>query len=69
MAATALISAAMGSYAAYFVLTQIMEMRFTFLPMAAAGTALIAVLVTIVLGFAGTWRALSHKAAPLLRNE
>ena len=67
--ATALISAAMGSYAAYFVLTQIMEMRFTFLPMAAAGTALIAVLVTIVLGFAGTWRALSHKAAPLLRNE
>ena len=67
--ATAVISGAIGTVAAYFVLTDIMEMRFAFLPMAAAGTALLAVLVTMVLGFAGTWRALSHKAAPLLRNE
>ena len=67
--ATAGISGAIGTVAAYFVLTDIMEMRFAFLPMAAGGTALLAVLVTMVLGFAGTWRALSHKAAPLLRNE
>jgi predicted lysophospholipase L1 biosynthesis ABC-type transport system permease subunit len=28
-----------------------------------------AVGLTVALGFAGTWRALGAKAAPLLRNE
>jgi putative ABC transport system permease protein len=34
-----------------------------------AVTAAVAAALTIGLGFAGTWRALGHKAAPLLRNE
>jgi putative ABC transport system permease protein len=28
-----------------------------------------AAVLTVALGFAGTWRALGAKAAPLLRNE
>ena len=67
--ATAGISALLGSIAAYVVLTEIMELKFFFLPGAVAGTAGLALAITILLGFAGTWRALSQKSAPLLRNE
>ncbi len=67
--ATAGISALLGSIAAYVVLTEIMELQFFFLPGAVAGTAGLALAITILLGFAGTWRALSQKSAPLLRNE
>jgi putative ABC transport system permease protein len=35
----------------------------------AAATVVLAVVLTIVLGFAGTWRALGQKAAPHLRNR
>lgn len=66
---TACLAAVLGSLAAWLVLTQIMEMPFTFLPGAVVATALGAAVVTILFGFAGTWRALSQKAAPLLRNE
>jgi putative ABC transport system permease protein len=34
-----------------------------------ATTALLATALTLVIGFAGTWKALGAKAAPLLRNE
>jgi putative ABC transport system permease protein len=51
------------------VLTEVMHMPFIFLPGAVIVTALLAAVVTLALGFAGTWQALSHKAAPLLRNE
>ncbi len=33
------------------------------------GTTVVAVLLTLVVGFAGTWRALGVMPAPLLRNE
>jgi len=33
------------------------------------GTLGLAILLTLALGFAGTWRALGAKAAPYLRNE
>ena len=46
-----------------------MRASFTFLPGAVVWTALIATGITLGLGFVGTWQALSHKAAPLLRNE
>jgi putative ABC transport system permease protein len=67
--ATAGLAAAIGTLAAYLVLTEVMHMPFVFLPGAVILTALLAAVITLVLGFAGTWRALSHKAAPLLRNE
>ena len=66
---TATLAAAAGTVAGYFVMTEVMDLGFAFAPGAVAGTALLGAAVVLVLGFAGTWRALSHKAAPLLRNE
>jgi putative ABC transport system permease protein len=66
---TAAIAGLVGSLAAYLVLTEVMHMGFSFLPGAVVWTALIATAITLLFGFAGTWRALSQKAAPLLRNE
>jgi len=45
-----------------------MHLRFTWLPWPALGAALAAVVVTIVLGLAGTYRALGQKPAAVLRN-
>ena len=67
--ATAALAAVFGSVAAYFVLTELMELEFTLLPGAAASTLLVGILATSLFGFLGTWRALAQKAAPLLRNE
>jgi putative ABC transport system permease protein len=37
--------------------------------LAAFGVAVIAAVITLAFGMAGTWRALGQRAAPLLRNE
>ncbi len=66
--ATAIIAAAFGTLAGWFVLTGVMRAPWSFLPGPILATAAIAVLVTLAMGFAGTWRALGRKAAPLLRN-
>ncbi len=66
---TAAIAAAIGTLAAWLVLTEVMRADFVFLPQAVIITALLATAITVGFGFAGTWRALSQKAAPLLRNE
>ena len=66
---TAAIAAVIGSVAAYFILTEVMHTPFVFLPGAVLTTALIATGITLIFGFAGTYVALSQKAAPLLRNE
>jgi putative ABC transport system permease protein len=66
---TAAIAAAVGTLAAFLVLTEVMRADFVFLPGAVLTTALLATAITVGFGFAGTWRALGQKAAPLLRNE
>src|SRR5690606_32113544 len=66
---TALLAAVVGSVAAWWVLTDIMSSDFHFLPGRVAVTVAAAAAVTLLFGFAGTWRALTQKAAPLLRNE
>jgi putative ABC transport system permease protein len=66
---TAAIAAAIGTLAAWLVLTEIMHADFVFLPGAVVTTASLATAITIGFGFVGTWRALGQKAAPLLRNE
>ncbi len=66
---TALIAGLVGTITAYLVLTQMMGMDWVFLPMAVVNTVLIAGLITIGLGFVGTWHALGQKPAPLLRND
>lgn len=65
----ALIAAALGTLAAWLVLTQVMHTGWIFLPGAVALSTGVALLFTLVLGYAGTWRALGTAAAPYLRNE
>jgi putative ABC transport system permease protein len=67
--ATAALAAVLGTVAAYLVLTRIMHQDWTFLPGATLLTALLATVLTLAVGYAGTWRALGAKAAPYLRNE
>jgi putative ABC transport system permease protein len=66
---TAAIASTVGSIVAYFLLTRVMHGDWVFLPGAVLSTGLLATILTLVIGFAGTWRALGAKAAPLLRNE
>jgi putative ABC transport system permease protein len=66
---TAALAALLGSVGAWLFVTRALEAPWAPLPGAVAATALIGLLVTLLLGFAGTWRALGEKAAPHLRNE
>jgi len=56
-----------GNGAAYLVLDNVMELPFTSQPLVAFLTVLIAVIVTISLGLAGTLKSLSAKPARILR--
>jgi putative ABC transport system permease protein len=66
---TALIAGALGSIAAWLVLTKLMRAEWTFMPGVVVATAALSMVLTLVLGYAGTWKALGAKSAPLLRNE
>ncbi len=66
---TAVIAAALGTFASYLVLTQVMDFEWTFLAGETVVAALGAALATVILGFIGIWRALGQKASPLLRNQ
>ena len=61
--------ARLGTLAAYGLVTRLMKIEWVFLPAPLLWTAGLAILLTLVLGFAGTWRALGAKPAPYLRNE
>jgi putative ABC transport system permease protein len=63
------IAAALGTLAAYLVLTQVMRTGWVFLPGPVALSAGVALALTLVLGYAGTWRALGAPAVSYLRNE
>jgi len=66
---TALVAAGLGTLAAYGLVTGAMHTEWVFLPGPLVATAALAIILTLVLGFAGTWRALGAKPAPYLRNE
>ena len=66
--ATAFFAVVAGTGAAWYVVSQVMALEFTAMAGVAASAALIALAVTLGLGLVGTWRILSVKAAPLLRN-
>lgn len=66
---TALIAAFAGGLAAYLVVTLVMDMNWTFLPLTLAATVLGGTAATLGLGLLGTYSALSAKAAPVLRAE
>jgi putative ABC transport system permease protein len=65
---TALFGVAAGSVAAWYVVTRVMNLTFVWLPGPAAGAAFGALLVTVTLGLIGTFTALGHKPAAVLRN-
>ncbi|BAT58422.1 macrolide export ATP-binding/permease protein MacB [Variibacter gotjawalensis] len=67
-AVTAAFGVAVGSLAAWFVVSDIMNLRFVWLPAPALVAAVGALLLTVTLGLSGTVRALGQKAAPVLRN-
>ena len=67
-AATAIFALIAGGGIAWFVLSQIMNLPSSFLPDVALMTLVIALVVTIGIGLAGTWRILGQKAAPVLRE-
>ncbi|MFQ5972412.1 MAG: ABC transporter permease [Alphaproteobacteria bacterium] len=66
---SAAIAGVLGSAVAWAVLRWIMNIDWTFIPQVVLLTAMGSMLITLALGFIGTWRALGQKAAPLLRNE
>ncbi|MDP6175148.1 MAG: hypothetical protein QGF09_13370, partial [Rhodospirillales bacterium] len=67
--ATGLIAALIGGLTAWAVVVWLMGGQWVFVPGTVAWTMLICILITLLVGFAGTWRALGQKAAPLLLNE
>jgi putative ABC transport system permease protein len=66
---TALVAAGLGTLAAYGLVAGPMHTEWVFLPAPLLATAGLAVILTLVFGFAGTWSALGAKPAPYLRNE
>jgi putative ABC transport system permease protein len=66
--ATAVFGVLSGSLTAWLIVSQIMHLRFLWLPWPALIAALAALAVTVALGLAGTFSALGQRPAPVLRN-
>ncbi|HEY8380801.1 MAG TPA: ABC transporter permease [Microvirga sp.] len=66
--ATALFGLVAGTAAAYMIVTRVMNIGFSLDLSGALFASALAVLVTVGLGLIGTWRILSQKPAPYLRN-
>ena len=67
--ATAALAALLGMLAAWAASRFVMGIEWIFQPDIVVTTAAVSAALTLGFGFVGTWRALGHKAAPLLRNE
>jgi putative ABC transport system permease protein len=66
--ATVVFGVAAGSIAAFLIVTKVMDFPFVFVAGTAAGAALGALMVTVVVGLTGTFSALGRKPAPVLRS-
>ena len=66
--ATAIFALVAGAVSAWYVVARLMRMQATFLPDVAVGTVIGALILTVGIGLAGTWRILGQKAAPVLRE-
>lgn len=66
---TGLFGLAAGALVAWYVVVNIMETAFAFLPLVALASTAGAVLLSLVLGLLGTFRVLGQKAAPVLRSN
>jgi putative ABC transport system permease protein len=68
-AAAALAAGGFGVISAYFLVTRLLRTDWAFVPGPLLLTLALATVLTILLGFLGTWRALAAKPAAFLRNE
>ncbi len=66
---TALLAALVGTIASYVVMFFVMAGDWVFDPLAVVLTAAAGIGVTVLLGFAGTWRALGEDVMTVLRTE
>ncbi|MEM7197103.1 MAG: FtsX-like permease family protein, partial [Pseudomonadota bacterium] len=66
---TAVIAAIVATGAAWVVITKIMEAEWVFFPQTLVITLAIALTIMLIAGFLSTFRALSTKTAPYLRND
>jgi putative ABC transport system permease protein len=66
--AAAIVGVMAGSLAAYLVMTEVMNLSFTWLPVPALAATICAAALTIVFGLVGTFSALGQKPAPVLRH-
>ncbi len=66
---TAAVAAALGTLAAWLIITRVMQAEWLFLPISTIGTAAAGIAIVTALGYAGTWVALSQRPAPVLRTE
>lgn len=66
--ATALFGVLSGSLAGWLIVTDLMHLKFSWLPLPALAAAAAAVVVTVALGLIGTFSALGQKPASILRN-
>ena len=68
-AATAAVAAALGTAIAWAVTVRMMRLEWEMDGRVIAFTTAIGVALTLLIGFAGTWRRLGRSAAAMLRNE
>jgi putative ABC transport system permease protein len=66
---TAVVATGLGTAAAYILVTGPMRSEWVFLPAPLAAILGLAIVLTLAIGFAGTWRALGARPAAYLRNE
>jgi len=66
--ATAAFGVLAGSLAGWVIVTELMHLKFTWLPVPAMAATAAAVVVTVALGLVGTFQALGQKPATVLRN-
>jgi len=59
----------LGTIAGFVVITGVMEFEYAFMPLAMIQTVGASLLLTVVFGLLGTWRALGAKPTEVLRNS
>ena len=67
--AAGVVATGLGTLAGYVIVTQVMHADWRFLPVTAIASVALCLALALVIGLAGTWRALGRKAAPVLRHE
>src|SRR3546814_14933510 len=65
---TGAIGAALGTLTAFVVVTEVMNLPWSFAPSALAASVIGCIAITLLLGFVGLWRALRQHGAPRVRK-